>query len=83
MDMKNKSTEEIRNYIRTILRKEKGRGKMKTVLLSGDIHKDLELTRCMPSVCNAMYSVMGSDDVVLHTTPSGRSSTIKIEYNLY
>ena len=34
------------------------------------------------AVCDAMYAVMQSGDTVLHTTPSGKSTTIEIQYHL-
>ena len=52
------------------------------VLKSGEIHKDLGLKNRMPSVCKAMYDCMEIGDVILHTTPSGFSSTIEIQYML-
>jgi hypothetical protein len=80
--MKKFTTEEIREHIRSILRYERGKGNKEVVLKSGDIHRDLELSNMMPSVCNAMYSIMESKDVVLHKTPSGFRSTITIKYIL-
>ncbi len=76
------TTEQIREYIRELKRQAKVSGKGTIVLRSGDIHKDLELKNLMPSVCNAMRQCMNLGDVVLHTTPSGNSSTIEIEYKL-
>ena len=89
MEEKNKSKgesdmtmQEIRKYIVALKMEAKGKGRDTLVLRSGDIHKDLQLVRRMPSVCNAMYQCMETSDKVLHTTPSGKSSTIEIEYKL-
>lgn len=49
-------------------------------LVSGEIHRGLNLCNAMPSVCNAMRQCMKKNDTILHTTPSGNSSTIKIRY---
>ena len=76
------STEDIRKYIVELKNKEKESGKSFVVLRSGDIHKELKLKNAIPSVCNAMWQLMKDGDVVLHTTPSGNSSTIEIQYNL-
>lgn len=76
------TTEQIREYIRELKRQAKVSGKETLVLRSGDIHKDLNLKNTMPSVCNAMRQCMNLGDIVLHTTPSGNSSTIEIEYKL-
>ncbi len=76
------STNDIKEYIVELKMKSKESGKDVLVLRSGDIHKELCLKDAMPEVCNAMYSCMGSSDIVLHSTPSGKSSTIEIEYKL-
>ena len=73
-------TVEIREYITELKEAARKAGKTTLVLRSGDIHKDLGLTRAMPQVCNAMWQLMNEGDVVLHTTPSNLSSTIEIEY---
>ena len=76
------STEDIREHIRELKAFAKASGKSYIILKSGDIHKELQLTSAMPQVCNAMRQSMREGDVVLHTTPIGNSSTIKIQYNL-
>lgn len=73
-------TEEIRKYIAELKATAKEMGKDTIVLKSGDIHKDLKLKNAMPQVCNAMRQSMNDGDIVLHTTPSGNSSTIMIRY---
>ena len=78
----NLSTEDIKRYILELKNITKESGKSILVLCSGDIHKDLNLKNAMPQVCNAMRQCMENNDVVLHTTPSGYSSTIEIQYNL-
>ena len=76
------TTKEIREYIQKRKGIAREQGQRSLVLRSGDIHKDLNLKNTMPSVCNAMRQCMELGDVVLHTTPSGNSSTIEIQYNL-
>lgn len=71
---------DIREYINELKKQAKAEGKSSLILRSGDIHKDLKLKNWMPSVCKAMYDCMRDGDVILHTTPSGNSSTIEIEY---
>lgn len=75
-------TAQIREYLRELLSEKKKEGNSSCVLTSGQIHKAMGLSSKMPSVCSAMYQIMGSRDKILHTTPSGKSSTIKIEYYL-
>ena len=76
------STEDMRNYIQNLKNEAKASGLDKIILKSGDLHKDLNLKNAMPQICNAMSQSMNDDDVVLHTTPSGNSSTIEIEYKI-
>ena len=76
------TTKQIREYIQDLKKIAKENGKTTIVLRSGDIHKDLNLKSRLPMVCNAMKQCMNPYDVVLHTTPSGNSSTIEIEYKL-
>ena len=75
-------TADIRHFILEILLQHQQRGKQNCTLVSGEIHKAMGLSNKMPSVCSAMYQAMETGDVVLHTTPSGKSSTIKICYQL-
>ena len=73
-------TAEIREYIMDLKAEAKRNGKNTIILVSGDIHKELKLVSFMRPVCNAMRQCMNDGDVILHTTPSGDSSTIKIQY---
>lgn len=74
------STENIRLYITELKKSAKDSGEKFIVLKSGDIHKALNLKSSMPQVCNAMRQSIREGDIVLHTTPSGNSSTIEIQY---
>ena len=76
------STAEIREYIQQCKNTAKAHGAPYVILRSGDIHKDLNLKNWMPPVCSAMYQMMLDGDKILHTTPSGKSSTIEIQYFL-
>ena len=78
----NLTTDEIRNYIRGILREAKTREKDEMVLISGDIHKELKLISRMPSVCDAMYSIMKTKDKIIYAPPKGRGSRLEIKYYL-
>lgn len=77
-----KTSEDIRQYIDTLLQEAKDRGEEYIDLVSGDIHKQLGLKNRMPQVCSIMYQKKLPGDEILHTTPSGMSSTIKIRYFL-
>ena len=76
------TTEDIRRYIADKKVMAKNTGKTAVILRSGDIHKDLGLKKALPQVCNAMRQSMEPGDIVLHTTPSGNSSTIEIQYRV-
>lgn len=73
---------DILHFILDTLLQHQQRGEQSCTLVSGEIHKAMGLSNKMPSVCSAMYKAMGSGDVILHTTPSGKSSTIRICYQL-
>ena len=76
------TTDDIRQYILELKRAAKNAGKGFIIFKSGDIHKELKLKSALPQVCNAMRQAMNEGDLVLHTTPSGNSSTIEIKYYL-
>lgn len=76
------SVDDIKAYINNILEYERSKGKTECIIISGSIHKQMKLKNRMPSVCSAMYKLKKSEDEILSTTPSGKSSTIKIKYYL-
>ena len=76
------TTDDIRHHILELKKSAKAARKPFIILKSGDIHKELKLKSAMPQVCNAMRQSMNDGDIVLHTTPSGNSSTIEIQYNV-
>ena len=65
-----------------VLQEAKNSGAEYVDLVSGHIHNCVGLTNRMPQVCGIMYKMMLPGDEVLHSTPSGQSSTIKIRYYL-
>ena len=76
------TTDDIRKHILELKAATKNANKEFIILKSGDIHKALKLKNAMPQVCNAMRQAMSEGDIVLHTTPSGNSSTIEIQYSV-
>jgi len=50
-------------------------------LISGEVHKELNWKSRLPLVCDAMRNSMKHGDEFIHTTPSGKSSTITIRYH--
>ncbi len=76
------STSDIKTFISEIIDRSRHDGLAYVDIVSGEIHKQMKLSSKMPSVCSAMYGLMEENDFILHTTPSGKSSTIKIRYFL-
>lgn len=76
------STSNIVSFIENIMKQSREKGWEYVDIVSGDIHKKMILDNKMPSVCNAMYKLKKAKDILLNTTPSGKSSTIKIRYFL-
>lgn len=72
----------IRKFIQDAFDRHRSSGLQECILTSGEIHRDMGLRNKLPSVCSAMYQLMGEKDEILHTTPSGKSSTIQIRYYL-
>lgn len=75
-------TADIVGYLLRTLAQHQTQGETSCTLTSGAIHKAMGLKNKMPSVCSTMYQVMEPGDVVVHTTPSGKSSTVQICYQL-
>ena len=74
------TTADIRKYLLGLKSEAKNRGEEFIEIVSNDVHRALKLTSSMPSVCNAMRQVMSDEDIIVHQTPSGNSSTLKIKY---
>lgn len=80
--MKSANKDEIKVYIQNEMAQAKKNGKTEITLVSGEIHNELGYKHRHPAVCSVMYKCMSDNDVVMHTTPSGNSSTIAIKYFL-
>ena len=76
------TTDNIREYINKLKLVAKSNGKKTLVLISREIHNDLNLKSRYPMVCNAMRQCMEENDVILFQPPKGNSSTLEIEYKL-
>lgn len=76
----------IVKIIQEMKRKAKQDGKSFIEITAKDIHdivgKYPNGNTRYPSCCRAMYKVMANDDIILNTTKSSFSSTIKIKYFL-
>lgn len=76
------TTNDICKYIKELKSRSKDEGKDRLVLISRDIHKQLNLKSRYPMVCNAMRQCMQENDTILFQPPKGNSSTLEIEYKL-
>ncbi len=75
-------TKDIRDYIESQKAEARNNGEEFIILRASDLHRINRLKNGMPMVCNAMRQCMGENDIVLHETPSGYSSSLKIKYLL-
>ena len=75
-------TKDIRDFIQAQKIEAKNRGEEFIVLRASDLHRINHLKNAMPMVCNAMRQRMGENDIILHETPSGYSSSLEIKYFL-
>lgn len=75
-------TSDIRDYIVLQKKDAKNKGEEFIVLRASDLHRINRLRNAMPMVCNAMRQCMGENDIILHETPSGYSSSLEIKYML-
>lgn len=75
-------TQDVRDYIFSLLEEAKSEGEEFLDLRSGDLHKQLRLKDRLPSVCGAMESIPGYEWTKLSDSPSGKSTTKVIRYFL-
>lgn len=74
---------EIRDFILGKFAEVRSTGGESCVVISGHVHREMDIqVNRMPSVCSAMKKLVRPGDQVLHTTPSGKSSTLEIKYFL-
>jgi hypothetical protein len=71
---------EVAAYLKSKIETAGKSGEKSITLRSGEIHKELHLNSRMPTVCNAMYQLMKSGDMVIERPPKGRGSSLVITY---
>lgn len=76
------TTADIREYIERLKCEAREHGKKFFILKANDIHRNLKMKNRIPMVANAMHQCMREGDEILHDTPSGKSSTLEIKYNI-
>ncbi len=74
-------TEMVIDYIHKSIAEAKEKGVKSITLTSGGVQKDIGLKNRLPLVCNAMRKCMDDKSVIISETPSGQSSTLKIQWN--
>ena len=75
-------TERTRQYILNTKKTAKEKGESYIILRAGDVQKIIGLKNRPVIICNAMRQCMNDGDEILHTTPSGYSTTVSIKYYL-
>ena len=76
------STSAIRQHIMEKISVARKEGKTSISIVARDIHSELNLKSSYPPVCAAMRQCMSDKDIIVHTTPSGFSSTFEVEFFL-
>lgn len=76
------STSDIFDYIIQQKQEAEQRGETSLVLRAGDVEKAVGLRNRITMVVNAMKKAMDPGDKILSSTPSGFSTTFKVEYRL-
>lgn len=77
---------DFRQEIKRLIDEARNEGAEYVDIVSGDVHRNVggypspDNSHRMPMCCEAMYDYKKGNDKILHTTPSGRSSTLKIRF---
>lgn len=78
---KDKEVEYISKFIISKLLQGKKDNKEYLDMVSGDISKELGYSKAnIYKVCQAMINMLSKEDIIIHNTPSGKSSILKIRY---
>lgn len=73
---------EVYEYLDKLLSLSKEEGKEVLEIVSGEVHKELGLVSRMPTVCDAMYKLMKTNDKIIYAPPKGKGSRLHIKYFL-
>ena len=74
------STSDIKEFILLQIETAKEQNKTSITLRASDIHRQMKLKSRFPMVCNAMRQCMKENDIIIHETASGYSSSLEILY---
>jgi hypothetical protein len=81
------NAELVRDELARRFQRAANEGRSECIVISGELHDSIKFRQGshrnqMPTVSTAMHSMRRPGDTLLHTTPSGKSSTIKIAYKI-
>jgi len=76
------STQEAYEYILSLKEEAKRNGKTEIIITALDIARHFKRYDRIVSMCGAMRKAKNPDDVILHTSPKGNSTTFEIKYKL-
>lgn len=80
------STEDFRKALQKKFEKAQNEGLSIIDVRAGDLHNELGYYNSpyhrMPACCNAMYSMMDDEDIILKAPPKGRGANLVIRYHL-
>lgn len=74
--------DDVYNYLINLVDEAKNNNLEYLEIISGNIHRELNLSERMPTVCNAMYKLKKDDDEIIFSPPKGRGSKLHIRYFL-
>lgn len=73
---------EVIAYLENKLKTAKNSDLKTITICSGELHSEMRLTSRMPTVCNAMYKLLGPNDIIVVRPPKGKGSRLIITYKL-
>ncbi|NLW36313.1 MAG: hypothetical protein GXY80_12690 [Syntrophorhabdus aromaticivorans] len=73
--------ERVREYIHQQIQQSGLAGIPTIDLVAKEIGRALQMNNRYPTICNAMYRLMGPGDAVIYAPKSGKSSLVRIRYN--
>lgn len=70
----------VEQYLQSMIEEAARNGDEYIEVVSLDLAKAVGIMNRLPSICDAMKGFMRDNDVVVHSTPSGKSSTERVRY---
>jgi len=73
---------DVYNYLINLVDEAKNNNLEYLEIVSGNIHRELNLRERMPTVCNAMYKLKKDKDEIVYAPSKGKGATLHIRYFL-